>query len=179
METYNMNYSYFIVNKTENVFPKLDYKQESIPVGNSITMCLNLAWAEVESKIKLILEGRNFELMKEMTNFPQCEQSKSGRFIWNDKDTKFGMDVPIWVQHEHVIDCANDNECDYYCEKYYNAEFVNGKRGKKCFSYEVLSAICLSIVFNPVTNDWQYAGGCFKDNKNYLLEPAVINKIYK
>lgn len=44
-----MNYSYYFVNKTELVFPKLDYKQEAIPVGNSITMCFNLAWAEVES----------------------------------------------------------------------------------------------------------------------------------
>ena len=179
MESYNMNYSYFLINKTEDIFPKLDYKQEAIPVGNSITMCLNLAWGEVESYFLLNLEGRNFDLMKEIIKFPQCEQSKSGRFIWNDKDSKFGLDVPIWIQHEHVIDCANDNECDYYCDKYYNAAFVNGKRGKKCYSYEVISAICFSIEFNPVINEWLYAGGCFKDNKNYLLETAKINRIYE
>lgn len=117
--------------------------------------------------------------MKEIKNFPQCEQSKSGAFIWNEKDSTYGMDIPVWVQHEYEIDCANEKECDYYCEQYYNAEFVNGKRGKKCYSYEVLSAICLAIEFNPTTNEWLYAGGCFKNNKNYLLEPAVINNIYK
>ncbi len=49
MEGYNMNYSYFFVNKTAYVFPKLDYKQDAIPVGNSMTMCFNLAWAEANS----------------------------------------------------------------------------------------------------------------------------------
>ena len=175
-----MNYSYYFINKTKMVFPRLDYKQETIPVGNSITMCFNLAWAEVESDINsLILEGRHFDLMKEIKNFPQCEQSKTGRFIWNEKDSKIGMDIPVWVQHENDIDCANDNECDFYCEKYYNAEFVNGKKGKKCYSYEILSAICLAIEYNPITNEWLYAGGCFKDNKNYLLEPAIINHLYE
>jgi|LauGreDrversion4_2_1035121.scaffolds.fasta_scaffold119051_2 hypothetical protein len=117
--------------------------------------------------------------MKEIKNFPECDNAKSGKFIWNDDDSRYGMDIPIWLQYEHDIDCANDNECDYYCEKYYNAEFVSGKRGKKCYSYEVLSAICLAIDYNPLTNEWSYVGGCFKDNKNYLMEPAVINKIYE
>ena len=117
--------------------------------------------------------------MKEIKNFPQCEQSISGNFIWNSQDSKFGFDIPVWVQHENDIDCTNDNDCDYYCEKYYNAEFVNGKKGKKCFSYEVLSAICLAIEYNLVTDEWAYAGGCFKGGKNYLLEQATINHIYE
>ena len=60
MQSYNMNYTYFFVNKTEFVFPMLDYKQETIPVGNSITMCFNLAWADEESNICLIFRRKKF-----------------------------------------------------------------------------------------------------------------------
>ena len=166
-------------NKTKNVFPKLDYKKDAIPVGNSIKMCFNLAWGEKDSKYLVNLEGRQYDMMKQVINFPQCEQSKSGRFIWNDKDSKYGIDIPIWVQHEHIIDCANDNECDYNCQKNHNAVYVNAKRGKKCYSYEVISGVCLSIQYDSIINEYKYIGGCFKDNDNYLLETAKINQIYE
>ena len=117
--------------------------------------------------------------MKEIQNFPQCEATKAGKFIWNDKDSKYGMDIPVWIQYENDIDCGNDNDCDYYCEKYFNGEFINSKKGKKCYSYEVLSAICLAIKYDSILDNWYYDSGCFKDGKNYLLEPAKINNRYR
>jgi len=172
MAAYNMNYTYFFVNNTADTFPALHYKEENIPVGSSISMCISLMWADAS-------KGRHFDLMKEIKNFPQCIQSKTSGLVWNEKDTKFGMDVPVWIQHEFDIDCSNENDCKYYCEKNYDAEFVSGKRGKKCFSYEVLAGICLAIQYNAVTDDCSYAGGCFPGGKNHLLEPAKIGKVYK
>jgi hypothetical protein len=56
MEDFNLNNTFFFINKTAMFFPKLDFKKESIPVGNSVTMCLSVSWAKKESKRQNIIQ---------------------------------------------------------------------------------------------------------------------------
>jgi hypothetical protein len=142
------------------------------------SLCASTWLGQGAKVIFLTLVGRIFKAMKEIVNFPQCEETKSGKFIWNSQDSNYGMDIPVWTQKAYDIDCTNEFECDFYCEKYYKAEFVNGKRGKKCYSYLVLSGICLAISYDSVKDDWVFAGGCFKGNKTSIYEYAEINKKY-
>jgi hypothetical protein len=171
MEKFSMNNTFFFINKTEKFFPRLDYHKENIPVGNSITMCIAVSWANKE-------RGKNYDLMKSIKNFPRCKETETGKFIWNSEDPVYGIDVPIWVQHVHDADCYDDAECDRYCDVYYNGEFVNSVRGKKCYSYDVIDNICIVIDFDPVTNNYIFAGGCFKNGEHYMMTPAEQNKVY-
>jgi hypothetical protein len=51
METFNMNSTYFIINKTKMFFPKLVFSKDNIPVGNSVSMCISLSWATKDRNI--------------------------------------------------------------------------------------------------------------------------------
>lgn len=170
METFDMNNTFFFINETAAFFPKLSYKQENIPVGNSINMCLAVSWAPTE-------RGHNYDIMKAVKGFPRCKETESGKFIWNVDDPEFGVDVPVWKQKSFEIDCTDEADCNRYCDSY-NAEFVKGKNTKKCYSYEVLDSICFTIQYDSVTDEYSYAGGCYKDNQHYLMVPAQLNKVY-
>jgi hypothetical protein len=76
--------------------------------------------------------------MKTVKDFPRCKETESGKFIWNVGDPVNGIDIPVWKQLEYDVDCGDDVECDDYCLREYNAEYINGKLGKKCFAYEVI-----------------------------------------
>ncbi len=51
METYNMNHTFFFVNNTKDIFPTLNFKKESVPIGDSMTMCVSASWTGKESII--------------------------------------------------------------------------------------------------------------------------------
>ena len=121
----------------------------------------------------------NWEIMKPVKNFTQCSVTLSGKYIWNDDDTKFGMDVPAWKQNIHNAECYDEKDCQYYCEKNYKGKYLSGKSGKKCFSYEILDNICLVVRHDNVTDSYNYAGGCYADDKTYKLIPAHIDQMYK
>jgi len=76
--------------------------------------------------------------MKYVKNFPRCSATESGKFIWNVDDPVFGVNVPVWKQLVYDVDCGDDQECDNLCFTQYNAEFINGKNGKKCYAYQVI-----------------------------------------
>lgn len=81
MESFVMNNTFFFINQTANFFPTLSYKDENLPVGNSITLCLSVSWASKE-------RGKNYDIMKTVKGFPRCKETESGKFIWN-KETQF------------------------------------------------------------------------------------------
>jgi len=83
------------------------------------------------------LGGLNYDIMKEVSSFPVCMENASGKFIWNVDDPTNGIDVPIWKQYEYDVDCGDDSQCDDICNRNYNALFINGKLGKKCYAYKV------------------------------------------
>jgi hypothetical protein len=82
--------------------------------------------------------------MKLVKNFPRCTETESGKFIWNEDDPINGINVPVWKQLAYDIDCGDDVECDNLCLSQYSAEYINGKKGKKCYAYRVFKP---SIIF--------------------------------
>ena len=170
MESYELNTTFFRLNHTNKVFPKLKFTKDNIPVGDSVTMCLSANWAPTE-------RGKNFDIMKEVKGFPNCTQTETGKFIWNDEDPTTGVDIPVWIQHAYEADCS-DESCDEYCAGTYNGFFVNGAKKHVCYSYEVLDGICVIIEYDQDRNEDTYVGGCFEGGKAYLMVPAKMDEIY-
>jgi hypothetical protein len=50
MKKLDMNSEFFLLNKTDNLFPYLKYNGDNIPLGNSIDFCIGASWAPKESK---------------------------------------------------------------------------------------------------------------------------------
>jgi len=159
-----------IITETPNFFPKFKYTEDNIPVGNSIALCISLHWNHKE-------KGRNFDLSKPVSGFSQCHASISGKFIWNAEDPINGLDVPAWTQEEIDVDCTDEEDCRSTCEDYY-ALFLNGKRGKKCFSYKILTSICIAVEYDEVLEDFKFKGGCFEGGKHYLMGQPEKDKVY-
>lgn len=170
MESLNLNNTYMKITDTPNFFPKFKYTEDNIPVGNSISLCISLHWNPQE-------KGQNFDLTKTVKGFPQCLESISGKFIWNVDDPINGLDVPAWTQKEIDVDCTDEEDCRSTCDDYY-ALYLNGKRGKKCFSYMILKSICITVEYDEVLNDFVFKGGCFEGGKHYLMEQPDRDKIY-
>lgn len=165
-----MNNTFFFINQTDNLFPKLSFSKASVPVGDSISMCLAVSWANKE-------RGFNYDIMKPVENFPKCKTTESGKFIWNINDPTYGINVPLWKQFSSDVDCTNEEECNSYCATT-NSIYVNGISSKKCYSYQIIETVCIVIEYDSNREVYNYAGGCFKDGKNHLMAQAEPNKDY-
>lgn len=117
--------------------------------------------------------------MKPVKNFTQCSETQTEKFIWNEDDTKFGLDVPAWRQNVFEAYCDDEKNCEYYCKRNYNGKYLDGKRGKRCYSYDILENICMVVEYNNITDSFSYAGGCFANNMHYTMIPASIDGVYR
>lgn len=169
MERYDLNTSFFYYNETDSVFPTLNMKKEYIPVGDSITMCLAMYWGKKGMT--------SYSFMNKVEGFPICSQTQTGKFIWNDDDSKNGVDIPVWRQTMHDAHCS-DAECDDWCKKKYNGFFVDGIDKHVCYSYEVINKICLVMEYDENKNQFTYTGGCFKNGAAYEMEPIQLERAY-
>ena len=170
MENLELNNTYMKIENTKDFFPKFKFTTDNIPIGDSVTLCISLHWAFEE-------KGRNFDLTKPVLGFNTCEEAVTGKFIWNEDDPTLGVDIPVWTQFEKDIDCTDDEDCQATCDKY-NALFLNGRRGKKCYHYKILQSICLSISYDSNLDEFNYSGGCFQDGIHYTMTEPEKNKIY-
>lgn len=168
MESLNLNNTYLKINNTAKFFPRFKYNSDNIPLGNSMLFCVSLFWASED-------KGQNFDLTTQVSDFPQCEESKSGMFIWNSDDPTTGVDVPAWTQQEYDIDCTDQEDCESACLDY-NALYLNGKTGKKCFSYQILKSICITVAYDSLLNQYSYKGGCYEGGAHYLMQDPVIDR---
>lgn len=168
MESLSLNNTYLKINNTAKFFPRFKYNSDNIPLGNSILFCISLHWAAQE-------KGNNFDLASDVEGFPQCEKSKSGKFIWNSDDPIYGVDVPAWTQIEYDIDCTDQEDCESSCSDY-NALYLNGKTGKKCFGYKILKSICITVSYDSILNKYKYKGGCYEGGAHYLMQEPVIDR---
>jgi hypothetical protein len=116
--------------------------------------------------------------MKPVTGFDRCKETESGKLVWNSNDPEFGVNVPIWKQTSYDIDCTNEEDCDSYCSSY-NALFVGGIKGRKCYSYEVLEYVCFTIDYDNILSEYKYSGGCLKNNEHYIMRQAERDKVYR
>jgi hypothetical protein len=170
MEDLDLNNTYMIVTNTKDFFPKFKFTEDNIPIGDSIELCVSLHWSTIE-------KGRNFDLTTPVNNFPVCK-SATGKFIWNEDDPKEGVDVPAWTQTEHEIDCTDLEDCQASCQSQFNALYLNGRRGKRCYSYKILKSICISVGYDSTKDQFEYKGGCFDGGKTYLMGEPEKNKVY-
>jgi hypothetical protein len=115
--------------------------------------------------------------MKPVSGFPACKETLSGKFIWNNDDPVNGVDVPVWKQSSFEVDCTDEEDCVKSCSSL-NAQFVQGKSKKMCYSYDILDSICIVIKFDELTDEYKYIGGCFKDNSHFTLKRAEQDKVY-
>lgn len=171
MEDFDLKNTFFFINRTSFFFPKMSYNIESVPLGDSIPICIAVSWAPKE-------RGNNYDLMKPVSGFPRCSQTETGKFIWNVDDPINGIDIPVWRQKSFKVECADEEECIKTC-KYYGAVFNNVSNNvKRCYNYEVLDNICIIVEYDASTDDYKFAGGCFKDGLHYQMIPGEEDKIY-
>ena len=134
-------------------------------------MCISINWGDSQNN------QLHYDIMKSVKGFPNCTETLSGKFIWNEDDPINGVNIPVWIQHVYDADCS-DYECDDYCKRKFNGVFVNGVNKHVCYSYDILDGICIIIDYDKVSNNYIFAGGCFKGNKTYSTVPADVDNIY-
>ena len=113
--------------------------------------------------------------MKPVQGYGKCS-TVSEKFIWNEDDSVYGIDIPAWKQTAHEADCS-DEDCAEYCKEKYDGAFVNGVNKHICYSYETLSSICIVIKYDNLRDEYVYHGGCYPGNETYKLSPAPLGKV--
>ena len=112
--------------------------------------------------------------MKPVQGFGQCS-TVNEKFIGNEDDSIYGIDVPSWKQTVHEADCS-DEDCPEYCKEKYEGAFVNGVNKHICYSYETLDAICIVVKYDILRDEYIFHGGCFPGNKTYKMSPATYGE---
>ena len=158
---------YFRTNQTRKVFPKFSFNAESVPLGDSINLCVGIHWGEID-------RGKHYEIMKPVKGFEKCS-TVNDKFIWNEDDSVYGIDVPAWKQTINEADCS-DEDCAEYCKEKFDGAFVNGVNKHICYSYEILDSICIVIKYDKLRDEYYFHGGCFPENKIYRLKPATLGE---
>ena len=113
--------------------------------------------------------------MKPVKGFGQCS-TVNDKFIWNEGDSIYGIDVPAWKQTVNEADCS-DEDCAEYCKDKYDGAFVNGVNKHVCYSYEILDSICIVIKYDSLRDDYIYHGGCYPGNETYKMKPASLGEV--
>ena len=112
--------------------------------------------------------------MKAVQGFSKCG-SVNDKFIWNEDDPIYGIDIPAWKQTVNEADCS-DEDCAEYCKEKYQGAFVNGVNKHVCYSYEVLESICIVIRYDKLRDEYIFHGGCYPGNQTYLMRPAKFGE---
>ena len=85
-QSYFYNKSLHIYNNTKDYFPTLSLNPEYLPVGDSKTLCINVAWAPAK-------KWRVYEMYKQVSGLPDCKESKNKKFRWYQSDPRQGVDT--------------------------------------------------------------------------------------
>ena len=112
--------------------------------------------------------------MKSVKGVGKCS-SANEKFIWNDNDSIYGINVPAWKQITHEVDCSDAN-CEQYCKDNFEGVFVNGVNKHICYSYETLDSICIIIKYDKLRNEYIFHGGCFPNNETYKMSQATLGE---
>ena len=112
--------------------------------------------------------------MKPVNGLNQCG-TVNEKFIWNEDDPIYGIDIPAWKQTIHEADCS-DEDCEEYCKENYNGAFVNGVNKHVCYSYEILNSICIVIKYDYLKDQYSFYGGCYPGNQTYKMIPAYLGE---
>jgi hypothetical protein len=168
---YNYSQSYFYHSNTTMYFPVFHYERENVPVGNSEIYCVHTFWTPVENEMTL-------ELYESLKGFPECRKAKNPRVIWRQHDPTTGAEILAWQQKATPLTgCHSHEACQKVCDK--SGGIAKSGSGKSyiCFTYKVVSEICLMMHYNG-SDSWTYAGGCFENGSPVKMVPAVPGESY-
>ncbi len=112
--------------------------------------------------------------MKVVQGFDKCS-TVNDKFIWNEEDSIYGIDIPSWKQTVNQADCS-DEDCEEYCKEKYQGAFVNGVNKHVCYSYEILDSICIVIRYDKLRDEYIFHGGCYPENQTYQMRPAKLGE---
>ena len=114
-----------------------------------------------------------------MGDFKLCTNAMNPKIVWRDHDSKYGADIyAIKQTMKELSGCNTKEKCQAKCNSYkgiakktYNKKYV-------CYSYKILTDICLMINENS-TESWNYAGGCFENSSPMRMIDAIPGEVYK
>ncbi len=168
---YNYSQAYFFHTNTSLYFPIFHFIREDVPVGDSEVYCVHLFWTGKENEKVL-------ELYDSVKGFPQCSKAFNPRVIWHEHDPKYGIEVHTWTQEmKELKGCNNREACQKQCDKYQGIAKKTHQKGYVCYSYKVLTDICLTINYNS-SDTWAYSGGCFENSSPIRMVPAKPGETY-
>jgi hypothetical protein len=153
----------------------MNLNPEFVPFGDSKQFCINFAWTSIQQwRIKSSYE--------EFKGLPECTEAKNPKFRWQINDPKNGVDIIIWKQNIEDIHCSSLITCKLACPGVYKPGLDDDIATGKCYTYDVLKAICLEVglELDPETGQekWDYKGGCFEKDSPTLFEGAVPGTTY-
>lgn len=168
---HNYTQSYFIHNTTSRYFPTFRYTRNDVPVGDSELYCIHLFWTPKENE-------RVLELYESVKGFQQCSKAFNPRVIWHEHDPKYGVELNIWKQDTRELKGCNTKEsCQAICDKYQGIAKKTKQFGYLCYSYKVMTDVCLTVSTND-TDSWTYRGGCFENGSPVRMVTAIPGQTY-
>jgi hypothetical protein len=170
--SYNYTQSYFYHANTTLYFPVFHYLRENVPVGDSELDCAHAFWTARENEMTL-------ELYESFKGFPKCSRADNPRVIWPDHDPTQGVEFYTWTQKaEPLSGCSTQETCQKQCDKRQGIAKKTREQGHYvCYSYLVLTDICLMVDYNG-TDSWSYVGGCFDHRSPVRMATAEPGKSY-
>jgi hypothetical protein len=168
---FNYTQSYFFHTNTAMYFPIFHYIREDVPVGDSELYCIHLFATSRENQMTL-------ELYESLKGFAQCTKAFNPRVIWHNHDPTHGVELYTWKQEMRVLEGCNSREaCQSKCDDYGGIAKKTHKKNYICYTYKVLTDICLLLDYNT-TDSWTFAGGCFQDGMPYRMGIAKPGETY-
>jgi len=148
---------------------------EYVPVGDSKTLCVNLAWSPyARRKVK--------GMYKSITDLPYCADAVNPKFRWQQSDPKQGIDVQVWKQNMEELSCSTTLTCKMACPGVYKPPKTENANGR-CYTYDVLTAICITVSYTvdveKAEEQWVYRGGCYENDSPMLMERATPGNVYE
>jgi len=168
---YNYSQAYYYHSNTSLYFPVFHFTANDVPVGDSEIYCVHLFWTTRENEKVL-------ELYDSLKGFDKCTKAFNPRVIWHEHDPKFGVELNTWKQEMTELKGCNDKEsCQKQCDKHNGIAKKTAQKTFMCYSYKVLTDICLTIKYNA-SDTWQYAGGCFENGSPVRMIQAKPGESY-
>jgi hypothetical protein len=167
----NISHAYYLHTDTNLYFPVFHFTQAEIPVGDSESYCIHLRWTPKETENML-------DLYNDIEGFSQCSKAFNPKVVWREHDSKYGVEINAWRQTAREMKgCDTRKSCQNKCDSYKGIVKKPSNSPFVCYSYKVLTDICLTISRNN-SNVWNYAGGCFEDGQPSRMADAIPGESY-
>jgi hypothetical protein len=119
---------------------------------------------------------------RNVTGFPECSLVSNKKFRWNKSDPRTGFDFKVWRESVVDVSCSTDITCKMACPGVWKPNPREGGKGK-CYDYEVLKSICVTVAFYIDSDDSEermgFNGGCYPNGEIAEYERASSGTTYR